>query len=129
MHPKLIILMAQINPLVGAISANADTIITVITEQQEHHDLIIFPELALTGYPPEDLLLRDDFYRQVEQTLTRIQSVTANCTVILGHPAQEKNCRYTKVNVLRFIINNTYPIREYLMKNGTLNLARLNPAY
>ena len=95
----LVILMAQINPLVGAIRANADTIIELIEREQQAHDLILFPELVITGYSPEDLLLRDDFYRQVEQALVRVQVATKDCYVVLGHPVQEGDLHYNAASV------------------------------
>lgn len=99
MQQNLVILMAQINPLVGAISANTDAIITLIRNEQQTHDLIVLPELALTGYSPEDLLLRDDFHRQVEHALAHIQAATKDCYVILGHPAQEEEFCYNAASV------------------------------
>jgi NAD+ synthase (glutamine-hydrolysing) len=60
MAAQLKIVMAQINLLVGAIQANTDRIITATKEAIETHqaEMVVFPELAITGYPPEDLLLR-----------------------------------------------------------------------
>lgn len=99
MQENLLILMAQINPLVGAIHTNADKIIAIIEREQQHHDLILFPELALTGYSPEDLLLRDNFYRQTEQALARIQAVVRDCHVVLGHPLQTGDAYYNAASV------------------------------
>lgn len=86
MSQTLSILMAQINPTVGAISANAEKIIDIIQQNTNNHDLIVFPELALTGYPPEDLLLREEFFFQIETALKKIRENTNNCHVIIGHP-------------------------------------------
>jgi len=83
---KLNILMAQINPMIGAINANADHIINVIKNHQTSHDLIVFPELVLTGYPPEDLLLRASFHQQIAEALTKISAVVEDCHVLVGHP-------------------------------------------
>lgn len=60
--------MAQINPTVGALTSNRDKIIEIIKSQQLDHDIIIFPELALTGYPPEDLLFRKEFQQKSMKT-------------------------------------------------------------
>ncbi len=86
MQQSLKILMAQINPTVGAIEANAEKIIQVIRQEQQQHDLIIFPELALSGYPPEDLLFRQELHQHVAKALHTIQEITADCHVIVGHP-------------------------------------------
>lgn len=84
------ILMAQINPTVGAISANTEKIISIIKTHQKCHDIIVFPELSITGYPPEDLLFRNDLYLQIEKALTDIARSTVDCHVIVGHPSLEK---------------------------------------
>lgn len=66
------VVMAQLDFLVGDIAGNVDKIIRAATEARDHlhADLIAFPELTLTGYPPEDLLLRPGFIRQVDQPCT-----------------------------------------------------------
>ncbi|CDZ78788.1 Glutamine-dependent NAD(+) synthetase [Legionella massiliensis] len=86
---SLNILMGQINPTVGAIEANVEKIIAIIEQEQEKHDLIVFPELAITGYPPEDLLFREALFLRVEQGLAAIKNRTKDCHVILGHPSME----------------------------------------
>lgn len=91
MTKTLVILMAQINPTVGAILANAQKIIEIIRTHQTTHDLLVFPELALVGYPPEDLLLRPEFIQRTEQALTEICMATDDTHVVLGHPHQDKN--------------------------------------
>lgn len=93
MSNTLITLMAQINPTVGAIEANAQKIIQIIQSHQATHDILVFPELALVGYPPEDLLLRPEFMRRVEHALEAICLATDDTHVVLGHPHQDKkNC-------------------------------------
>lgn len=99
MPQSLSILMAQTNPTVGAISANASKIIHIIQEHQMKHDLIVFPELALTGYPPEDLLYREELFHQVEAELQRIRTETHQCHVIVGHPCIENGLPYNSASV------------------------------
>ena len=77
--------MAQINPTVGALASNRDQIIEIIKSRQEDHNVILFPELALTGYPPEDLLFRKEFQHAVTENLKQIQAVTKDCFVLVGH--------------------------------------------
>lgn len=96
---KLSILMAQLNPQVGAIKANAAKIIDIINTHQDDHDLIVFPELAISGYPPEDLLLFDHFYEKVEQALEQIAKTVKNCHVIIGFPHLVKQQRYNAAAV------------------------------
>lgn len=87
MAQKLRLLMAQFNPTVGAIDANLEKILHLIHAHQDTHDLIVFPELALTGYPPEDLLLRPFFQTEVMNALQTIAQASKQCHVIIGHPS------------------------------------------
>ncbi len=99
MH-KLSVLMAQLNPKVGAMKSNASAIIEIILEHQHDHDLIIFPELAVSGYPPEDLLLRDDFYQAVQAALDSIIKTVRHCHVIVGHPQRVKHQHFNAASIL-----------------------------
>lgn len=91
--------MAQINPKVGDIFNNMTKIMDIIQAHQHTHDVIIFPELALTGYPPEDLLFRDDFFQQVENALHMIRDSTKNCHIIVGHPSREGGLCYNAASL------------------------------
>ncbi len=86
MTQTLQVLLAQMNPIVGAIELNTNKIIQIITTHQTTHDLIVFPELAICGYPPEDLLLRHEFHARIDVALQRITAATLNCHIVLGHP-------------------------------------------
>ena len=55
--------LAQINPTVGALDNNSQKITEIIRQYSDKCDIIIFPEMVLTGYPPQDLLLDDRFIR------------------------------------------------------------------
>lgn len=85
---KLRLVLGQQNFLVGDIEGNADKIIACIREAKtKHHgDVIIFPELALTGYPPEDLLYRPELYQRISRALSRITAETHDIGLILGYP-------------------------------------------
>jgi NAD+ synthase (glutamine-hydrolysing) len=100
MNSLIHLLMAQINPTVGAISENEKKIREIIQNNQDKFDIIVFPELALTGYPPEDLLFREEFYRQSDAALQRIQSIVGDCYVILGHPTAIESNHYNSASVL-----------------------------
>ena len=76
-------LLAQINPCVGDIQANMKSIEAII-HQHTHMDLIIFPELALCGYPPEDLLCYPEFHQEVHAALLKISKIPTPSTIILG---------------------------------------------
>ena len=82
---QLRLALCQMNATVGDLDRNADKIIQSIDEARRHGcDLITFPELALTGYPPEDLLLKPSFIRDNLRTLDRIVSHCNNITAIVG---------------------------------------------
>lgn len=80
--------MAQLDFLVGDIEGNAEKIITNAIEAKAKYnaDLVIFPELALTGYPAEDLLLRAGLYKRVDRALEYIQATLKNIDLLLGFP-------------------------------------------
>ncbi len=83
--------VAQLNFLVGDIDGNADKIIAACdTAWQQHRaHAIVFPELALTGYPPEDLLLRADLHQRVSQALAKICQHVTGIVIILGLPLRD----------------------------------------
>lgn len=93
------ILMAQINPKLGSIEQNGNEIIATIEQNQANYDVIIFPELCITGYPPEDLLFRDELYQRVEKQLNHIANCTKDCHVIVGHPLKQQNNYYNSASV------------------------------
>lgn len=100
MTSTLRILMAQINPTVGAIESNCDNIIKIIQEQQDTHDIILFPELALSGYPLEDLLFRPELHKAVTKSLNIIKALVKDCYVIVGYPSQKKDKFYNSIGIL-----------------------------
>tara|TARA_B100000809_G_scaffold77238_1_gene75062 strand:+ start:10740 stop:12440 length:1701 start_codon:yes stop_codon:yes gene_type:complete len=77
--------LAQINPTVGDLGHNSDLIIHHIEKaEQEEIDIIAFPELAVTGYPPEDLLLKHDFIKNSMDAAEKIARSTGEITAIFG---------------------------------------------
>ena len=74
MSEQLNIVMAQLNFLVGDIEGNTELIVTSARRAADEFaaDVVVFPELALTGYPPEDLLLRPSLKPRVEKALSLI---------------------------------------------------------
>lgn len=100
---KLIIVVAQINLLVGDIKGNAQRIIEVTQQAVKDHqaDIVLFPELALSGYPPEDLLLRPGFYTRCAAALETITKSTTNTTIIIGFPEKEGDNCYNKAAIIQ----------------------------
>ena len=84
---------AQLNPTVGDLRGNVEKIVTVIeTVRNKGVDLVVFPEMALTGYPPRDLLLYSAFMDEVERIVqTEILPLSMDLSVLLGCPWRYKN--------------------------------------
>ena len=85
---SLRIALAQFDFPVGAVAANAAKIATLIAEARDKHqaDLVLFPELSLSGYPPEDLLLRPAFLADCQQAIERIAADVQGITAVIGWP-------------------------------------------
>ncbi len=78
--------IAQINTTVGALSANADKILDAYQKGVDAKaDLVVVPELALTGYPPRDLLLKPRFIEQSLDQLKRITAQIGDTGLVVGH--------------------------------------------
>ncbi len=81
------IMLAQIAPRVGDITGNIELMIDAASRAENRScDLIVFPELAVTGYPPEDLLLRPSFMEAVEFAVDEIVAASGDCAVVFGAP-------------------------------------------
>ena len=99
------IAIAQLNCVVGDLKGNAEKIFA--SAEKAHAGgaaLLLTPELALCGYPPEDLLLRNGFYRDCAEALAALAVRLASLDgldVIVGHPHQEAERRYNAASVLR----------------------------
>ena len=79
--------LAQIDSVVGDLDGNRDRILTRLEQAREAGaELVLFPELAVTGYPPEDLLLRPGFLRAAERALGEIARATAGVVALVGTP-------------------------------------------
>lgn len=100
---NLRIAVAQINLLVGDIEGNAARIIEYIAHARdaEMADIIVFPELALCGYPPEDLLHRPGMYERVNAALQKISRVTTDITALVGFPEKTEHGIYNAVAVIQ----------------------------
>ncbi|MFT6407021.1 MAG: NAD+ synthase (glutamine-hydrolyzing) [Arenicella sp.] len=87
MSSEISIGLAQINVVVGDIENNVDRIIEFAERAKALKcDLLVCAELVLTGYPPEDLLLRSGFNRRVEQELKRLCETVRGIDIIVGYP-------------------------------------------
>jgi NAD+ synthase (glutamine-hydrolysing) len=83
------VVMGQLNTWVGDLQGNTDKVIktALAVEQQEEPIMLVFPELTLTGYPPEDLLMRESLHDQIEVALQRLASeLPSELYVVVGYP-------------------------------------------
>ena len=82
---KLRLALAQMNSHVGNLEKNTRKILEFIEEAKKAQaDLIVFPELAITGYPPEDLLLKPGFLRDNLIALQEVVAATKGITAVVG---------------------------------------------
>ena len=102
MSHTLRIALAQLNLLVGDIEGNARRVLDAAKQAQELHraDVIVFPELTLTGYPPEDLLLRPGLHQRVLAALEGLRRELRGIAVVLGYPRQAQGGLYNAATVL-----------------------------
>jgi len=95
--------LAQCNTRVGAIDSNTDSLIAAAHQARDRlgADLIVFPELTLSGYPPEDLLLHKGLRRRVEDAAARVQSEVRGIAVCFGLPEYVGDRIYNSAVVMR----------------------------
>jgi len=99
---SLKIALAQINFQVGNIAANVDNIIkaAVYARDQLKADMIVFPELTLTGYPAEDLLFRADFITEANNAVYQLAGQVADIALVVGFPEHDGDKLYNSAVVL-----------------------------
>ena len=94
--------IAQLNCTVGDLEGNSAKILDVCRRARDASAAIVLtPELSLCGYPPEDLLLRDGFYRDCDEALARLAAQVQGVIVIVGHPARADGRYYNAASVLQ----------------------------
>ena len=109
------IALAQFDFPVGAVQANARRIAALVAEARDVHgaDLVVFPELAISGYPPEDLLVRPAFLAACEKALHEVAAACTGITAVVGWPESAGAVVYNAASVLRGgRVETTYRKRE-----------------
>jgi NAD+ synthase (glutamine-hydrolysing) len=105
------ILLAQLNPIIGDFAVNTTKIVEALQHGRDQKaDLVIFPELALSGYPPQDLLLHADFLQAAAQALEIIIPQTKDIAAVLGMPRQNSQQGEKPLYNSAAIIENGYLI-------------------
>ena len=95
--------MAQLNLLVGDIAGNSKKVVdaAIYARDEQGAHAVAFPELTLTGYPPEDLLLRSELIERVELALDEICQEVTGIDIILGYPRCQDGKLYNAAGVIR----------------------------
>ena len=109
------IALAQFDFPVGDVAGNADRIVELIEEARDEWeaDLVLFPELALSGYPPEDLLLRPGFLGDCHREMVRLAAAATGITAVVGWPESVGPVVYNAASILRGgRVERTYRKRE-----------------
>jgi NAD+ synthase (glutamine-hydrolysing) len=132
--------LAQINTVVGDLDGNRALILGRLEEARAAGaELVLFPELAVTGYPPEDLLLRPGFIRAAERSLHQIAAAATDVAVLVGTPHFDGDlfnacavCAEGKVKAIyrkRFLPNyGVFDEQRYFASSHDLVLLRLGDA-
>ena len=93
--------LAQINPTVGDINYNYKLIIKhAKIAQKTGAEILITPELSICGYPPEDLLLNNEFIKSCKNFLNKIAKKFPDLKIIIGYPRNNKNLLFNSASLL-----------------------------
>ncbi|HDT0721760.1 TPA: NAD+ synthase [Proteus mirabilis] len=109
MSRKLKLALAQLNWVVGDIEGNCERMLATV-KAQEDADLVLFSELALCGYSPEDLLFRPDFQQRCEEQLVRLEQASKKTAIVVGHPWWQNGTIY---NALSFFYQGELQARYF----------------
>src|SRR3989442_8916614 len=110
------IALAQVNTTVGDLEGNAALVLKGLeAAEAAGADLVVFPELTITGYPPEDLLLRPAFVAQASETLDKVASRTGRCAAVIGFPDPGRDLHNAAAVCAHGRVHGTY--RKQLLPN------------
>ena len=127
MKNKLKIALAQLNPIVGDVKGNIKKLIKVRSTLNKDIDIIVAPELYVTGYPIDDLVLRDDFLQLVKNEIEQLAELTKdnNAAIIIGAPRKEKESIKNSVFILDHGKIITYRDKYNLPNSGVFDEQRI----
>src|SRR3979411_3518359 len=102
MKQSLRIALAQLDLLVGDVHGNATRVVNTARQARADlgADLVLFPELTLSGYPPEDLLFHRGFRRQIEEGLARLRRELTDAAVMVGFPEYTRGGIYNSAALI-----------------------------
>jgi NAD+ synthase (glutamine-hydrolysing) len=114
--PRVRVAAAQIDTTVGDLDGNAARILDAYeAAERASADLVVFPELTITGYPPEDLLLRPAFVAQAAEVLEKLATRTSGCAAVVGFPAAGRDLHNAAAVLARGKVQGVY--RKRLLPN------------
>ena len=127
MVKNLKIALAQLNPLVGDVIGNVDKLISVRSSLDDSVDILVAPELYISGYPIDDLVLREDFLDLVDKGLENLAKATKDCksSIIVGAPRKEKNTIRNSVFVIENGEISTFRDKYELPNSGVFDEQRI----
>ena len=128
MKNKLKIALAQLNPLVGDAVRNVNKLIKLRSSLDDDVDLIVAPELYISGYPIDDLVLREDFLILVENQINKLAKVTKDnkSAIIVGGPRKDNNFIKNSVFVLENGKISTFRDKHELPNTGVFDEQRFS---
>lgn len=104
------IALAQLNACVGDVQGNLQAVLTAVTQAKEQQaDILLLPELVLSGYPAEDLLFRPDFIAQMEAGIQTVAASAQDLTVIVGAPL----IRQGQLQNMACVVRDGHVVAEY----------------
>ena len=99
--PTLRIALAQMSPMIGAIESNTVKVIEMARQASDDGaQVVVFPELTLCGYPPEDLLFRHSMVERIDNAKLQLIKADLPIMVVLGYPGYAEGNRYNMAGVL-----------------------------
>ena len=102
-HKRISVGVIQANPIVGDIQGNLNLAISAIEDisSKETPDIFLLTEMFITGYPPEDLILRDDLLDQSYDAIHKLTEIKPESFIVIGYPKKEGESIYNCAGVLR----------------------------
>jgi NAD+ synthase len=126
MPKTLTLALAQIDPTVGDIAGNVRRVLDA-REQAKGADLLVLPELCLSGYPPEDLVLKDSFLRQIAEAAHELAAATRDGgpALLVGAPWKDGTQRYNAALLLDRGRIASVILKHHLPNYGVFDEARV----
>lgn len=118
--------MGQLNLLVGDVAGNTEALIAAATRARDEFsgDIVVFPELALTGYPPEDLLFRTTLLDRAQAGLVKLARTVEGIDMIVGYPHRQGDQLFNAASLIRSgAVEATY-LKQHLPNYGVFDEKR-----